>query len=208
MSAAVTLSEGIVKLRAFDTKILQQSIKQAFYRAMDIGRHAAIDRLRRTKIGAMVQRRGNVQLQLGLKSKKRYSQDALNALRESIIPLIVRRSEMKQRYTGAYRYTAGLETEGFAALIEQGERTKAHTIKRIREGGYSRSHGKARKQVNALPPMTFQVGGRWVSKRVVSHPGSRVPRNPFLETGARATQAALEEQLGKSFAEALTKAGL
>lgn len=207
MSGVVSIGEGIAKLRDFDKRILQRSIKQAFYRALDIGRHRAIDQLRRTKIGAMVQRRGNVQLQLGLSSRKRYSQAALNAMRESIIPLIVRRSEMKQVYFGT-TLRGGLETEGFASLIETGGRTKSHQIKRIREGGYSKRRATRAKQVAGLPPMTFQIGGRWVSARVVTHPGSRVPRNPFLETGARATEDALNQELGRALAESMKTAGL
>lgn len=206
MSGVVSLGEGIAMIRAFDDHKLQQSIKRAFYRALNIGRHKAIDQLRRTKIGAMVERRGNVQLQLGLSSKKKYSQEALNAMRESIIPLIVRRSEMKQRDN--FGLLGGLETEGFASLIETGGRTKSHQIKRIREGGYSRRRETRQKQVNALPPMTFQIGGRWVSKRVVTHPGSRIPRNPFLETGAKAAQDALTQELGRALAESVKTAGL
>jgi hypothetical protein len=206
MSGVVSLGTGIAMIRAFDDHKLQQSIKRAFYRALDIGRHKAIDQLRRTKIGAMVQRRGNVQLQLGLSSKKKYSREALSAMRESIIPLIVRRSEMQQRDNFGLR--GGLETEGFASLIETGGRTKSHQIKRIREGGYSRRRDTRQKQVNALPPMTFQIGGRWVSTRVVTHPGSRVPRNPFLETGAKAAEDALNQELGRALAESLKTAGL
>jgi hypothetical protein len=56
--------------------------------------------------------------------------------------------------------------------------------------------------------MTFQIGGRWVSARVVTHPGSRVPRNPFLETGARATEDALNQELGRALAESMKTAGL
>lgn len=206
MSGVVSLGEGIAMIRAFDEYKLQQSFKRAFYRALDIGRHKAIDQLRRTKIGAMVQRRGNVQLQLGLSSKKKYSREALSAMRESIIPLIVRRSEMRQRDN--LGLLGGLETEGFASLIETGGRTKSHQIKRIREGGYSRRRATRVKQVAGLPPMTFQIGGRWVSTRVVTHPGSRVPRNPFLETGAKAAQDALTQELGRALAESVKTAGL
>jgi len=208
MSGAVSISEAIVRLRDFDNRVLTQALKQAFYRAMDAGRQKAIRQLQLSKIGVMVERRGNVQLQLGLSSKKRYGAGALATMKESVIPLIVRRSEVRQNYFGNIGLSGGLEAEGFAALIETGGRTRAHQIKRIREGGYSRKRATRAKQVEAGEPMTFQIGSRWVSKRVITHPGSRIPRNPFLSDGARMVERSMPEQVGRSVGEAIKKAGL
>jgi hypothetical protein len=209
VSDAVTVRGAIDRLRDFDRKELRQATASAFYRALDLGRQRALAALRRTQIGQMVERRGNVQLQLGLKSRsKRWkSAGALAGLKQSTIPLIVRRSELTPGHAGV-GLRSGLETMGFAALIETGGRTRSHQIKRIRLGGYSRSRGARARQVAALPPMTFQVGGRWVSKRVVTHPGSRIPRNPFLGTGAAAAERALPGEFEQALAQAVQRAGL
>jgi hypothetical protein len=209
VSATVTVRGAIDRLRDFDRQGLRKATTSAFYRALSVGRERALAALRRTQLGKMVERRGNVQLQLGLKSRsKRWkSSSALAGLKESTIPLIVRRSEVTPGHAGI-GLRGGLETMGFAALIESGGRTKSHQIKRIRLGGYSRGRTTRAKQVAALPPMTFQVGGRWISKRVVTHPGSRVPRNPFLATGASAAERALPGEFETAVAEAVQKVGL
>jgi hypothetical protein len=209
MIGSVTLPQAIARLKDFDKKALKKALKGGFYQALDVGRQAALAELRHTEIGQMVQRRGEVQLQLGMKSrsKKWSSPETLAMLQQNVIPLIVRRDEMKQSLLGV-RLSSGLVANGFAALIAAGARTKSHQIKRIRLGGYSRRRSTRAKQVQELPPMTFQVGGRWVSARVVTHPGSRVPRIPFLETGARATERALPERLTASIGSAIREAGI
>lgn len=204
----VTVRQAIERLRQFDRKGLYEIARRAFYRALAVGRREALAELRRTDIGKMVQRRGNVLLELGTRSRsKRWKSDqSLASLRESTIPLIVRRSEMTTGHAGL-GLRAGLEASGFAALIATGGRTKSHQIKRIRLGGYSRGRTTRAKQVAAQPPLTFQVGNRWVSPRIVTHPGSRVPRNPFLEHGAHAAAGALPEafetELGRGLKDAL-----
>jgi hypothetical protein len=209
VTGSLTLPQAIARLRYFDEEALTKALKGGFYQALSVGRQAALAELRHTELGKMVQRRGEVQLQLGMRSRsKKWSSPAtLAMLQQSVIPLIVRRDEMKQSLRGG-GLRSGLVANGFAALIAAGGRTKAHQIKRIRLGGYSRRLGTRAKQVEALPPLTFQIGGRWVSKRVVSHPGSRVPRVAFLETGARATEQALPEHLTAAIGSAMREAGL
>lgn len=206
---AVTIGEALKRFQEFDRKGLREATSTAFYRALDVGRKRALAALRRTQLGQMVERRGQVQLQLGLKSRsKRWqSAGALAGLSASTIPLIVRRSEVTPGHAGI-GLRGGLETMGFAALIETGGRTKSHQIKRIRLGGYSRNRGARARQVQGLPPMTFPIGGRWVSKRIVTHPGSRVPRNPFLSTGAAAAAQALPAEFERALPRAIEKAGL
>lgn len=205
----VTIGEAVRRLREFDRKGLREATATAFYRALDVGRQRALAALRRTQLGQMVERRGQVQLQLGLnsRSKRWKSAGALAGLSASTIPLIVRRSEVTPGHAGI-GLRGGLEAMGFAALIETGGRTKSHQIKRIRLGGYSRNRGARARQVQGLPPMTFQVGGRWVSKRIVTHPGSRVPRNPFLSSGASAAERALSDEFARAIPKAIEKAGL
>ena len=209
MNDTVTLAQAIARLREFDRKGLRDATKGAFYRALQVGRQRALAALRRTQLGKMVERRGEVQLQLGLKSRsKRWKgAETLAALKESTIPLIVRRSEMTPGHAGI-GLRSGLEAMGFAALIESGGRTKPHQIKRIRLGGYSKRRNTRTKQVAGQPPLTFQVGGKWVSTRVVSHPGSRVPRNPFLGTGAAAAASAVPAEFERLLTQAVQKAGL
>lgn len=209
MSGFVTIGQAVKRMQQFERKGLQEASRVAFYRALDVGRQRALAALRRTQLGQMVERRGKVQLQLGLKSRsKRWkTTSALAGLEASTIPLIVRRAEMTPGHAGI-GLRSGLETMGFAALIETGGRTKSHQIKRIRLGGYSRNRGARARQVQGLPPMTFQVGGRWVSKRIVTHPGSRVPRNPFLATGASAAEQALPGEFERALPRAVEKAGL
>lgn len=209
MSAPVSVREAIARLQAFDRVGLRQATERAFYRSLDVGRRSAVSTLKRSTIGSMVERRGHVQLHLGRSSKKRFTASQMLGLRESTIPLIVRRMPVERGISGvSVSYRAGLETTGFAALIESGGRTKSHQIKRIRLGGYSRKRATRQRQVEALPPMTFQIGGKWVSKRIVTHPGSKVPRNPFLASGASAAQRALPTLYERSLAEELAKARL
>lgn len=202
----VTVSQAIERLQQFDRKGLYEIARRAFYRALDVGRRDALAELQRTKLGEMVQRRGNVILQLGISKSKYFTIRQADAWKASTIPLIVRRSEMTTGHAGL-GLSAGLEAAGFAALIATGGRTKSHQIKRIRFGGYSRGRTTRAKQVAAQPPLTFQVGGRWVSTRIVTHPGSRVPRNPFLEHGAHAAASVLPEafetELGRGLEDAL-----
>ena len=209
MSDTVTLAQAIARLREFDRKGLRDATKSAFYRALQIGRQRAVATLGRTQLGRMVQRRGDVALELGLKSRaKKWKVDgALGSLKRSTIPLIVRRAEMTPGHAGI-GLRSGLEAMGFAALIESGGRTKPHQINRIRLAGYSRKADTRAKQVAGGPPLTFQVGGKWVSPRVVRHPGSHVPRNPFLGTGAEAAARALPGEFERSLLQAVQKAGL
>ena len=199
---AVTVREAIQRMQQFDRKGLYQIMRRAFYRALAVGRRDALAELQRTRLGEMVQRRGNVMLQLGISKSKYFTIRQADAWKASTIPLIVRRSEMTSGHAGL-GLRAGLEAAGFAALIAVGGRTKSHQIKRIRFGGYSRGRTTRAKQVAAQPPLTFQVGGRWVSTRIVTHPGSRVPRNPFLEHGAHAAADALPEAFEDEFSRGI-----
>jgi hypothetical protein len=217
----VSVAQASERLRAFSRKALYQAARGAFFRALQVGRAHALGRLRGTHVGQTVQRRGNVLLQLGLKKRWKPAAASPGAIRAAItrraetlaglqastIPLVVRRAEMSSGHAGL-GLRSGLETMGFAALIETGGRTKGHSIKRIRLGGYSRRRATRQKQVNALPPMRFQVGGKWISARVVTHPGSKIPATPFLEDGARAAVAALPEFFEQEVSTAMKAAGL
>jgi hypothetical protein len=60
----------------------------------------------------------------------------------------------------------------------------------------------------AEQPMRFQIGGRWVSMRIITHPGSRVPRTPFMSSGGAAATQALSPEFARAVGEEIRQAGL
>lgn len=204
---SVTIQEAIRRLKTLDSSGLPRATKSAIYRSLAAGRERALDVLAKTTMGQAVRRRGDVQLRL--------AGNLIGPLRggrptgASSIPLIVQRVDVKESgMLSGRRYMAGLRTMGFAALLEAGGRTKAHTIKPIRLGGYSRKRRERVKQLLAEQPMRFRIGGRWVTARIVTHPGSRVPRNPFLRTGVSAAERELPAQFDRAIGDAIKAAGL
>lgn len=204
--STVTTRQAIERWKEFDRVGFRKAVARAFYRSLDRGRQSGLAALKRSTVGQMVDRRGQVQLQLGLASRKKFSAAQLAGLASSTIPLVLRRLKVQPSMSGGF--IGGLETMGFAALIEAGGRTASHQIKRIRLGGYSRRFATRARQVEAQPPLTFQVGGRWVTKRVVSHPGSRIPRTPFMNTATHAAALALGPEYERSIGEEIAKAGI
>lgn len=84
------------------------------------------------------------------------------------------------------RFVGGLKAQGFAALQEGGGRTKPH---RIPKGGEAMQSFQG----------TNVFSGKQVFTKVVNHPGSAVPRYPFL-------QKAMERaQIGPALDQALTR---
>lgn len=208
-SSGVNVAEAIARLRAFSEELFVKTTTNAIRRAMSAGRKTAADRLAKAAIGIAVARRSRVLRQqakgLGL------SGAPLSGLSKSGIPLIVKRGklEMKNDFgSGQRSWSGSIQTMGFAALIEMGGRTKPHQIKAIRLGGYSRRRSVRARQVAEGARLLFPVGGRWVSPKLVTHPGSRVPRNPFMEEGGRRAEAVLGDELEKGLAQAIEKAGL
>lgn len=209
--SGVTIQEAVTRLKAFGSDALPKATRGAIYRALDAGRKRALDTLARSTMGTMVRRRADVQMTLrGAFIGPTFGPRGGGAL--SSIPLIVQRLPVQESYAsgrlGIRTYSSGLRTMGFAALIEQGGKTKRHTIKPIRAEGYARARGKRIKQLLAERPMRFRIGGRWVAVRLVNHPGSRVPRTPFMATGGAAAQQALPREFERSVGEALRGGGL
>lgn len=209
--SGVTIQEAVTRLKAFGSDALPRATRAAIYRALDTGRKRSLDTLARSTMGTMVRRRGDVQMKLrGAFIGPTFGSREGGAL--SSIPLIVQRLPIEESYAsgrlGIRTYSSGLRTMGFAALIEQGGKTKRHTIKPIRAEGYSRKRGLRVKQLLAERPMRFQIGGRWVAVRLVSHPGSRVPRTPFMASGGAAAQQALPREFDRSVGDALRSGGL
>lgn len=206
----MTIDEGIRVLKRFGVEGLPRATKRAIYRALDAGRKKSLDALTRSTIGQMTRRRADVQLRLAGKF--------IGPIRGgrptegTHIPLIVQRLPIAETFAsgsiGVRVYRSGLRTMGFAALIESGGKTKAHQIKPIRLGGYSRKRGERIRQVLAEQPMRFQIGGRWVSMRIITHPGSRVPRTPFMASGGAAATQALSPEFSRAVGEEIRQAGL
>lgn len=74
-------------------------------------------------------------------------------------------------------YETGLRLRGFAALVEAGGRTKAHPIN-PQPGGV----------------LAWQGPDGAVFARGVQHPGSQMPRDPFVEQAARASESEFKRQ--------------
>jgi len=181
----VTLPQAIAKLRAFSEDAFVKATTNAIRRAMSAGRSHAAELLKRSTIGA--------------------------AVRKKTIPLIVKRGKLELRQDfarGQRSWLGSLKTEGFAALIETGGKTKSHSIKPTRAGGYSRRRSLRAQQLAQGGYLTFQVGGRWVSTKIVTHPGSRIPRSPFMASAAARAEAVLGQELEQGIATAIQKAGL
>jgi hypothetical protein len=216
VSESATIGQAIQRLRQFSEYAWIEASRGAIRRALGKGRRKAVDELKKARIGRMVERRGLVQLDLA-KAKNRaakgtYSRQDLSAIRKSQIPLVVKVSKIAERNdwsTGRRSIATGLETMGFAALIERGGRTKPHAIQPIRLEGYSRRADiRAAQTAKSTARLTFPIGGRWVSPKVVRHPGSAVPRNPFIETGAHEAERVLGDELESGLEAAAAKAGL
>lgn len=208
-SSGVSVAQAMARLRAFSEELFVKTTTNAIRRAMSAGRKTAADRLARSTIGAAVSRRGRVLHQQakagGLQGGR------LSGFAKSGIPLIVKRGKLEVKNdfgSGQRSWSGSIQTMGFAALIESGGRTKPHQIKPIRLGGYSRRRSVRARQIAEGARLLFPVGGRWVSPKLVTHPGSRVPRNPFMEEGGRRAEAVLEDELAKGLAQAIEKAGL
>jgi hypothetical protein len=208
----VTITEAVRRLEEWDRKAVPVAFKRAFYRAMDEGRKVAVERLLLTKLGTLgknIRRRGTRRIELAFQRPGHYTMEEMQAIEANVIPLIVQRAEVRERmFSGGKSLTGGLETTGFAALIEKGGRTKSHQIKRIRYSGWARKRSTRLAQLLTSGYLKFQVGGRWVSTRMVTHPGSKVPRNPFLEAGAARVEGSLAVQLERSMVDSIREAGL
>lgn len=210
--SGVTIQEAVTRLKAFGSDALPRATRAAIYRALNAGRTRALDTLARSTMGTMVRRRADVQMKLrGAFIGPTFGSREGGAL--SSIPLIVQRLPIEESYAsgrlGIRTYSSGLRTMGFAALIEQGGTTKRHMIKPIRAEGYSGKSRRLRiKQLLAERPMRFRIGGRWVAVRLVNHPGSRVPRTPFMASGGAAAQQALPREFDRSVGDALRSGGL
>ncbi len=78
-----------------------------------------------------------------------------------------------------------------AIFVERG--TKAHEIRPKRVGAVS----SRRKAGKAMPPLlVFQIAGRWISKRVVHHPGTKATH--FMEKAGEAGRVALLRSLERA----------
>jgi hypothetical protein len=213
VSDTLTVTQGIARLRAFGEDHFVKAVRAAIQRAMGRGRTRAAQILKKSTVGQAVSRRGRVRARLarGGYFGRKATRTELSAIRKNVIPLIVTRSKVRERLDfakGTRSWSSGLETRGFAALIETGGRTKSHPIKPLRAEGYSRKRAVAAAQLAAAGRLTFPIGGRWVSPKIVTHPGSRVPRNPFIASGAAHAQEQLEPQLEQGISDAVKKAGL
>ena len=210
MSSPVTLPQAIARLRAFGEDHFVKAATNAIRRAMSAGRSHAYELVSKSSAGQAVGRRGQVQARLA-KAKGGFSRREISSLKKDAIPLIVKRGklELREDLAGGQRSWHGsIVTEGFAALIETGGKTKSHSIKPIRLGGYSRRHAKRRRQLAEAGRLTFMVGGRWVSPKIVTHPGSRVPRSPFMEKGGARAESVMNQELEAGIRVAIQKAGL
>lgn len=90
--------------------------------------------------------------------------------------VIIKREPPKK--TGEGRYTSGLRLRGFAALVEGGGKTKPHEI-------------KTRSRILAY---TGRAGDKRFA-RSVKHPGSVIPRNPFVEEAAREAEPRFVQEM-------------
>lgn len=106
----------------------------------------------------------------------------------NVPPLIVTVGKVRQNGT---EYTSSLQEKGMAALIEKGGHTKPHRI-----------------TAKASKLLRFGSGARWSFAKVVSHPGSIVPRNAHLEHAAKVAGEAVPGQIDAGFTAAVQKAGL
>lgn len=209
MSVTVTVPEAISKLRAFSEDAWVAVARSAISRAVGAGRKQALDRLKRSTVGRAVARRGKVAARQA--KALGWSKADIAFTKKTGIPLIVKKSPLKERNdlgAGRRTFSGGIETMGFAALIETGGRTKSHSIKPIRAEGYSRKRSKRAAQLAAAGHLTFQIGGRWVSVKTVTHPGSRIPRNPFMESAGRKAEDVLGPELEIGLQKAAVKLGL
>lgn len=213
-SGAVTVAQAVDRLKRFGEVTFSKEVVKAIQRAVGRGRSRAADVLKRSTVGQAVARRGRVRARMAKKGGyfgRAATRAELSSIRKGVIPLIVKRSRVREQADyakGTRTWATGLETTGFAALIEQGGRTKPHQIKPLRAEGYSKRRSVRAAQLASAGRLTFPIGGRWVSPKIVTHPGSRVPRNPFLETGAAHAQDQLGTQLEAAVASAAQKAGL
>ena len=209
-SEAVTLPQAIARLRAFDEDHFVKAATNAIRRAMSAGRSHAYELVTKSKVGQQVARLGTVRRGLA-KAQGGFTRSQLSAIKGNVIPLIVKRGKLELREdlaSGRRSWRGSLVTEGFAALIETGGKTKPHAIKPIRLGGYSRKRSKRAQQLAQAGYLTFLVGGRWVSKKTVTHPGSKIPRNPFMEKGGARAESVMTQQLETGISDAIKKAGL
>ncbi len=104
-------------------------------------------------------------------------QKGVSQIKAKHIRMFIKRVRLVHR---GNQWQSGLEAVGFAALIEKGGHTKPHQI-------------RARGRVLANPK-TKQVFGK-----AVNHPGSRVPRQPYLGAAMTAAQPRIVAEIDKGF---------
>lgn len=90
--------------------------------------------------------------------------------------VIIKRERVVSKGNGIYE--TGLLLKGFAALVEAGGRTKPHEIKAA-EGGV----------------LAWQGPSGTLFARRVKHPGSQIPRNPFVEDAGRQSEGEFKRQM-------------
>jgi hypothetical protein len=172
----VTLEQAIAAFRNFNERLYVREVKNAIRRAGNKGRREALERLSSRGLGRVL-----ANLHGGRKIfTQRHGKTATG-----VPPLIVNLSRVRvQGQAGGRTFETGLKASGMAALIEQGGRTRPHTI-------------QARRGVK------LYAGGR-----PVRHPGSRVPRNPFLDAGGRVAEMSLGRELEDGIVRAAREAGI
>ena len=107
-------------------------------------------------------------------------QRGASRISSSQVRMFIKRATMVKR---GDQWQTGLEGIGFAALIEKGGRTALHTI--------------------AAKPgeLLANVGTGEVFGRAVRHPGSRVPREPYLGQAVLSSQGRITAEIDKGFAK-------
>jgi len=93
------------------------------------------------------------------------------------VRMFIKRDKLRKSGT---RYTTGIRAIGFAALIETGGHTLPHTIK-------ARGRLLANRETGA------------VFGRAVQHPGSRVPKEPYLGRSVTSSQPRIVSEIDKGF---------
>lgn len=116
--------------------------------------------------------------------------------------------------TGQRKFVGGIYTGGIGRLIQIGGRTKRHIIDPVQGGGGLENRQKSKTRSIRLAELEASgkrllfrdKSGNWVSPRMVSHPGSRFTRNPFLEKGAWNVNATLGDRLERHVMDAARRA--
>lgn len=165
----LTPEQMATRLRTEWPKASAEAIGKGAKRGLDYAAKLALREVQKTGLGRALIGR------YGISGLDKLAQ---GALRIKHVRIFISTAKLDHR---GNLYYSGLVAKGFSALIETGGKTKPH--------GIDASPGK----------ILANVKTREGFGKHVHHPGSRVPREPYLERSVQAAQGRITAEIDKGF---------